>query len=52
MIDYVTVKVIYQKSSLLDHIRKAGEKKWDVRCIYIVDDTGYLIDDIRLVKYY
>lgn len=46
--DYVTVKSNWTVRESLDHIRKVGEKSETLDVIYIVDDTGYLIDDIRL----
>lgn len=46
--DYVTVKSNWTVQEALDHIRKVGEKSETLDVIYIVDDTGYLIDDIRL----
>jgi magnesium transporter len=46
--DYVTVKSNWTVREALDHIRKVGEKSETLDVIYIVDDTGYLIDDIRL----
>ena len=46
--DYVAVKPEWTISQVLEHIRKVGRDKETLNVIYVVDDKGRLIDDIRL----
>lgn len=46
--DYIAVKQDWTVSETLDYIRKNGEDKETLNVIYIVDDKGKLIDDIRI----
>lgn len=46
--DYVAIREDWTVAAVLDHIRKVGHDKETLNVIYIVDDHGKLIDDIRL----
>lgn len=45
---YVAVKQDWTVQQVFDHIRKFGKKSETVNMIYVVDDKGKLIDDIRI----
>ncbi|GMV95799.1 MAG: magnesium transporter [Phycisphaerae bacterium] len=46
--DYVAVREGWTVAEVLDHIRKVGRDKETLNLIYVVDDRGTLIDEIRL----
>lgn len=46
--DYVAVRETMTVTEVLDHIRKHGRDKETLNVIYVVDEKGMLIDDIRL----
>lgn len=46
--DYITVNQDWTVGEVLEYIRRVGEKSETLDVIYIVDGTGYLIDDIKL----
>jgi magnesium transporter len=46
--DYIAVNQDWTVREVLDYIRRVGERSETLDVIYIVDDTGYLIDDIKL----
>jgi len=46
--DYLSVKQEWTISQTLDHIRKNGEDKETLNVIYVVDEKGRLIDDIKI----
>jgi len=46
--DYVYVYPHYTVSQVLDNIRKYGKNSETIDVIYIIDDKGGLIDDIRI----
>lgn len=46
--DYIAVNQDWSVSEVLTYIRRTGEKSETLDVIYIVDDMGYLIDDIRV----
>ncbi len=46
--DYVTIRPHWTIGQALDHIRKHGRDAETVNVVYIVDNDGRLIDDIRL----
>lgn len=46
--DYIAVNQDWTVSEVLSYIRRTGEKSETLDVIYIVDDMGYLIDDIRI----
>lgn len=45
--DYVRVKKHWTVEQVLDHIRKHGQDSETLSTIYVVDDHGLLIDDLR-----
>jgi magnesium transporter len=46
--DYIAVKADWNITQALDHIRKNGKDSETLNIIYVVDDKGKLIDDIRI----
>jgi len=46
--DYVAVRSNWTVGQVLDHIRQVGHDKETLNVIYVVDDHGRLIDDVRL----
>ncbi|MBK8267165.1 MAG: magnesium transporter [Planctomycetes bacterium] len=46
--DYVAVRETMTVTEVLDHIRKHGRDKETLNVIYVVDEKGMLIDDVRL----
>ncbi len=46
--EYVRVKMDWSVERTLDHIRRYGRDSETLNVIYVVDDTGRLIDDIRI----
>ncbi len=46
--DYIAIKQDWTVGETLDYIRKNGEDKETLNVIYVVDDKGKLIDDIRI----
>ncbi|MDR2848774.1 MAG: magnesium transporter [Bacteroidales bacterium] len=46
--EYVAVKPYYTVSEALEHIRKFGRDSETLNVIYVVDDHGRLIDDVRI----
>ncbi len=46
--DYVAVRSNWTVGQVLDHIRRVGHDKETLNIIYVVDDRGHLIDDVRL----
>ncbi len=46
--DYVAVRPDWTIAQILEHIRKVGRDKETLNVIYVVDEKGRLIDDIRL----
>ena len=46
--DYVTIRDSWTVSEVLDHLRRAGRDSETINILYIVDERGRLIDDIRL----
>ncbi len=46
--DYVAVREDQTIGQVLEHIRKVGRDKETLNVIYVIDDRGRLIDDIRL----
>lgn len=46
--DYVAVKPDWTIAQVLEHIRKVGRDKETLNVIYVIDEKGMLIDDIRL----
>ncbi len=48
---YVRVKEDWTVAQVLDHIRRHGEDSETLNVIYVVDDNGQLIDDIRIREF-
>jgi magnesium transporter len=46
--DYVRVKPDFTVAQAMEHIRKYGRDAETVNVIYVVDDAGTLIDDLRI----
>jgi magnesium transporter len=46
--DYIAIKQIWTVAETLDYIRKNGEDKETLNVIYVIDDRGKLIDDIKI----
>ncbi len=46
--DYVKIRPEWTIAATLDHIRRHGRDAETINVVYIVDDAGVLIDDIRL----
>ncbi len=46
--DYIAVKPSYTIQETLDYIRKHGQNKETLNIVYVVDDKGKLIDDIKI----
>jgi magnesium transporter len=46
--EYIAVRSEWTIQQVLDYIRNNGEKSETLDVIYIVDEKGYLIDDIRV----
>lgn len=46
--DYVTVKQDFTVAQALDHIRKYGKDSETIDVIYVIDEKGVLLDDIRI----
>jgi len=46
--DYVTVKQDFTMGQALDHIRKYGKDSETIDVIYVIDERGVLLDDIRI----
>ncbi len=46
--DYVMVNKDYTMAQTMDHIRRYGKDSETIDVIYVVDDKGVLLDDIRI----
>jgi magnesium transporter len=46
--DYVRIKQDWTVSQAIDHIRRHGKDAETINVVYVVDDSGKLIDDMRL----
>ncbi len=46
--DFVAVRPEWSVAQALDHVRKVGHDKETLNILYVVDEQGRLIDDIRL----
>jgi magnesium transporter len=49
--DYIAVKKHWTVRLVLDFIRRNGKGSETLNVIYVVDDNGYLIDDIRVQEF-
>lgn len=48
--DYVTVKKHWNIARVLEHIRRYGINSETIDVIYVIDDKGVLLDDLRIRK--
>src|SRR5579859_2046428 len=46
--DYIAVERDWTVSEVIDHIREVGKDSETIDVIYVVDDKGYFIDDVRI----
>lgn len=46
--DYIAVQVDWTVQEVLDHIREVGKDKETIDVIYVVNDKGEFVDDIRI----
>ncbi|HRE52735.1 MAG TPA: magnesium transporter [Flavitalea sp.] len=46
--DYIAVQVDWTMSEVLDHIREEGKHSETIDVIYVVNDKGEFVDDIRI----
>ena len=46
--DYIAIKPSFSIQESLDYIRKHGENKETLNIIYVVDEKGKLIDDVKI----
>jgi magnesium transporter len=46
--DYITVREDWSVARILDHIRKYGKNSETIDVIYVIDENGVLLDDIRI----
>ena len=49
--DYIAVKQDWTVKQVLDYVREHGQDKETVNVIYVIDDNGVLIDDIRIREF-
>ena len=49
--DYIAVKPHWKIQFVLDYIRRVGHNSETLNVIYVVDDGGYLIDDIKVREF-
>lgn len=49
--DYIAVKPVMSVQQVLDYIRMHGEDKETLNIVYILDDKGKLIDDIKIREF-
>lgn len=48
--DYIAVQKDWQVAKVLDHIRKYGINSETIDVIYVIDDNGVLLDDLKIRK--
>ncbi len=49
--DYVAVKEDWTVKEVLDYVREHGKNKETINVIYVIDDNGVLIDDVRIREF-
>jgi magnesium transporter len=49
--DYIAVKEDWTVKHVLDYVRTNGQDKETINVIYVIDDNGVLIDDIRIREF-
>lgn len=50
-VDFVAVRDQWTIQRVLDHIREHGKNRETLNVIYVVDDSGKLIDDVRIREF-
>lgn len=49
--DYIAVKANWTVKQVLDYIREHGHDRETINVIYVIDDKGHLLDDIRIREF-
>lgn len=49
--DYIAIKSDWTVGQTLNHIRKYGQDKETLNVIYVIDDKGHLVDDIKIREF-
>lgn len=49
--DYIAIKIDWTVGQVLDYIRKYGRDSETINMLYVVDDQGHLIDDIKIREF-
>jgi len=49
--DYIAIKPSYTTQQTLDYIREHGKNKETLNIVYVIDDKGKLIDDIKIKEF-
>lgn len=49
--DYIAIKMEWTVAQVLEYIRKYGRDSETVSIVYLVDDDGHLIDDIKIREF-
>jgi len=49
--DFIRVKDEWTVQQVLDHIRRVGKDSETINVVYVVDDKGNLIDDVRIREF-
>ena len=49
--DFIAVKDDWTVQQVLDHIRQVGKDSETINIVYVVDDKGKLIDDVRIREF-
>jgi magnesium transporter len=49
--DFISVKEEWTVQQVLDHIRKVGKDSETINIVYVTDESGNLIDDVRIREF-
>ncbi len=49
--DYIAVKMDWTVERVLEHLRKYGHDSETINVIFVIDDEGHLIDDVRIKEF-
>ncbi len=49
--DFISIKEEWTVQQVLDHIRKVGKDSETINIVYVTDDRGILIDDVRIREF-
>jgi len=49
--DYIAVKKEWTVKNVLDYVRENGQDKETINVIYVIDEQGLLIDDVRIREF-